>query len=315
MLPLEEDGLGDDEDEEQAKMINRLASPLAQWEMDPSELEIVSTIGYGSTSTVYKGSFRGVILAVKEIDLAGDEYDESSIVAFERELQVWPTIDHPHILRFIGLIRLQPPLKLCSEYCAGGSVFDLLHNSWHVPLSWPQRIKMLDDTSSAMQYLHAFKKPIMHRDLKSLNLLLSETVEDERLVPNVKLADFGFARLCERASATFTRGAGTLHWMAPEVSAGTQYHEKVDVFSFAIITYEAICRHMAFEDLDADAAGCEISEGRRPTDEFVPEGTPPELLLLMHQSWDDDPKKRPSFNEIQERLVALSASRGAQVAR
>jgi serine/threonine protein kinase len=288
-------------------------SCLSQWEMDPDELELLDTIGYGSTSTVYKGRFRGVILAVKELDLNGDEFDESSVAAFERELEVWPAIDHPHILRFIGLIRRTPPLKLCSEFCAGGSVFDLLHNCWHVPLSWKQRVKMLWDTSSAMEYLHAFTRPIMHRDLKSLNLLLLEAVENDSTEPSVKLADFGFARTCERSGFSaigkrqdsFTKGAGTLHWMEPEVSKGTKYHEKVDVFSFAIICYEGICRHMAVEDLDADAAGAEISAGNRPTDEHIPDDAPPDLVAVMRDCWAQEPNKRPSFVQTSERLVRI----------
>lgn len=293
-------------------------SSLMQWELDPAELEILDTIGYGATSTVFQGRFRGIILAVKELELAGDECDESSICAFERELAVWPTIEHPHILRFVGLIVRSGPLRLCSEFCGGGSVFDLLHNRWEIPLTFRQRVKMLHDTSSAMQYLHAFAKPIMHRDLKSLNLLLLEAVEDDQIIPDVKLADFGFARTCERQTVSsigrkqdsMTRGAGTLHWMAPEVSAGTKYHEKVDVFSFGIICYEVICRHMAFEDLDADAAGAQISIGQRPTDEHVPAECPPALLELRNQCWAEDPKSRPTFQTAFEQLQKITATLG-----
>merc|ERR1719456_1524595 len=162
------------------------------------------------------------------------------------------------------------PLRLCLEYCRGGSLFELLHNNWQIPLSWRQRLKVLMDTSSATDYLHNFTPPIIHRDLKSLNLLLLDPVVDQHTKPNVKLADFGFARMREEVltasgwSSPMTKGAGTSHWMAPEVSTGTDYTEKADTFSFAMITYEVICRHVPFERLDATAASRKINAGERP---------------------------------------------------
>merc|ERR1719199_2338014 len=126
----------------------------------------------------------------------------------------------------------------------------------------------------AMQYLHSFDPPIIHRDLKSLNLLLENAVSNEHpsRPPVVKLCDFGFARIVgDRAAraAMMTNAAGTFHWMAPEVYMGTTYDEKADVFSFAMIMYEAIFRKVPYEDLDPDTACNHFANGLRPT--FTPE--------------------------------------------
>lgn len=281
----------------------------SDWELNPGDLEIIDTVGHGSTSHVYSAKLGGHLVAVKEIA----EVDESTLLAVRRELQVMTRTDHPHLLRFIGLVSLTPPLRLCLEYCSGGTLFDLLHNFWDIPISWKQRLKILVDVASAMKYLHGFRKQIIHRDLKSLNIFLTQQVVDENSVPDVKIADFGFARIREQIAGqrqqewpTLTRGAGSMHWMAPEVYSGTRYHEKADTFSFSIVTYEVICRHMAFEDLDPESAGEQISMGYRPaTDDLVPMDTPPKLFELMKSCWDQQPEQRPNFTAIHGELLEI----------
>lgn len=282
----------------------------SEWELDPEELEIVGVLGRGATSQVFSAQWRGSLVAVKEVDVA----DEGTLLAVKRELQVMTRVDHPHVLRLIGLCSVSHPLRLVLELCAGGTLFDLLHNCWDIPLSWKQRLRILVDISSGMAYLHGFRKQIIHRDLKSLNIFLMNAVEDGETMPDIRIADFGFARIRERVAggrlaewATPTRAAGSMHWMAPEVYNGTKYHHQADVFSFAIVIYEVICRHMAFEDMDAEQAGKVIASGGRPVEQEAPEDTPEELRSLMKECWDQDPDQRPSFAEIEERLLQIQA--------
>lgn len=286
------------------------ATKTSDWELDPNELDIVGVLGRGSTSQVFSAVWRGSTVAVKEVDVC----DESTLLAVKRELQVMTRVDHPHVLRLVGLCSSSYPLRLVLEFCAGGTLFDLLHNCWDIPLNWTQRLQILLDISSGMAYLHGFRKQVIHRDLKSLNIFLLAPVEGSETVPDIRIADFGFARFRERAAGgrlvewtTPTRAAGSMHWMAPEVYSGTNYHSKADVFSFAIVIYEVICRHMAFEDMDADQAGEVIARGDRPVEQEAPADTPEELRLLMMECWDQDPEARPTFSEIEERLLQIQA--------
>lgn len=285
------------EEEEEAEEDN-------PWEIDAWELEIQSTIGVGSTATVYLGLLRGVTVAVKEIE---SPQEKGVLRAFQRELGVLSQVEHPHILRFVGLVTETLPLRLCLEYCRGESLFELLHNCWHIPICWRQRLKVLLDTASAVNYLHNFTPPIMHRDLKSLNLLLVEPVKDLYTPLQVKLADFGFARIFEACEAgPMTKGAGTSHWMAPEVATGTDYTEKADIFSFAMIMYEVLCRHVAFETLDSGAASRKINSGERPDIEStgcLPAEVPPRLVPLMVRCWDHAPSARPCSQELEDELT------------
>jgi len=265
-------------------------------------LELDSIIGEGSTATVYLGFLRGHKVAVKEIQI---ESTGSILEIIQRELRVLSKVEHPNILSFVGLVTEAPPLRLCLEYCDGGSLFELLHNHWSTPLSWLQRLKVLLETASAGDYLHNFDPPVIHRDLKSLNLLLLQKVTNEMDNPHIKLADFGFARCFD---ATMTQGAGTSHWRAPEVSSGTDYTEKADIFSFAMIAYEVVCRHVPFENLDSAHASVQIQKGVRPELEIacaslkVPEG----LIPLISRCWDQDPMLRPSFHDIRQEVSKVA---------
>lgn len=305
-----------------------LRQRLADWELEPDELTREDTsIGFGSTSVVYLGHLQGVPghVAVKECALSAVEehyggQDDATIVAVLRELEVWPEVDHPNILKFLGFSFSEDmtTLRICSQYCRGGTLFDLLHNCWHIRLSNVQKKRILLDVAGAVAYLHNIQKPVMHRDLKSLNVFLLDPVEDERSEIKVKLADFGFARIRpERAGwSDLTLGAGTPHWMAPEVAQGSEYHLKADVFSFAVIMYEVVCRHMAFETLDGDEVQQMIAQGHRPAlaiegagrgiETNVPPGTPVELQMLIARCWSQRAAERPAMDVVVRELQSIA---------
>merc|ERR1719436_1518759 len=126
---------------------------------------------------------------------------------------------HPNIVSLLGILVTSMPWKIVMEYCAGGSCFELLHDKNREEPTWPQKISMCRHVAEAMDYLHRFDPCIIHRDLKSLNLLLQTPVNDPQDVPVVKVADFGLARALEETveAENLTRGVGTHNWMAPEM--------------------------------------------------------------------------------------------------
>ena len=99
-------------------------------------------------------------------------------------------------------------------------------------LPWPVGIlrRILEGTCRGLVYLHSHSPPIIHRDLKSANLLLDETF-------NVKICDFGLARLRDY-NTVLTANVGTIHWMAPEVLTGNQYNESADIYSVGVVIWE-----------------------------------------------------------------------------
>ncbi|CAK0845752.1 unnamed protein product, partial [Prorocentrum cordatum] len=119
----------------------------------------------------------------------------SERVAFHREVNVLAKAQHPNLVRLLCVCFRARPWRIVTEFCAGGNVFQLLHVD-NVDLTWGQRVKMLTDVAAGMDsdYLHWFPPPIIHRDLKSLNLLLTEAVRSPEDPVTVKVSDFGLAR-------------------------------------------------------------------------------------------------------------------------
>merc|ERR1712232_1402918 len=94
---------------------------------------------------------------------------------FRREVAVLLQLRHPNLVLFMGASVAPGHPIIVSELCEGGTIFRLLHLRLELPLSWSQRIKVADDTAKGMNFLHM--RRVVHRDLKSLNLLLTTKVE------------------------------------------------------------------------------------------------------------------------------------------
>jgi serine/threonine protein kinase len=124
-----------------------------------------------------------------------------------------------------------------------------------VQLSWPQRFRMALDVARGMNFLHTMDEPLLHRDLKSLNLLVSEPVRGVGSHVQIKVADFGLARHKdeddggEDETSRMTGMAGTFHWMAPEVLRSEPYSNKADVYSYGIVLWEICSREPPFAKL------------------------------------------------------------------
>lgn len=275
-------------------------------EIQRAELEYGKTIGTGVTADVYKGVWKGELVAIKQIK--GDSRIAMKLqTAFTRELAVLSKCHHPNLCCFRGACLEAAPLCLVTEFCAGGTLFNLLHGNDVMDISWTQNLKMCTDIAKGMNYLHTSKPSVIHRDLKSLNLLLLRPFASEADIPMVKVADFGTARIKEDLDADWggvkmTQNSGTCHWMAPEVHSG-KYCEKADVYSFAMVLFEILCREIPFEDKKAHQVALLTVSGGRPDLEAVPPDCPPGLQRLMIRCWDQAPEVRLSFAEILEALA------------
>lgn len=277
-------------------------------EVDPGEIKYLSVIGEGTTAIVHLARFNGALVAVKEIRASAEcaECDEGTLQAVEREIGTLSQVKHENIVGFIGITIAALPIRLVLEYCAGGSLFELLHNKYNITLRWKQRLKMLSDVASALDYLHNFEPPILHRDLKSLNMMLLDQVTNEFDNVVVKLGDFGFARILEEKG--MTGGVGTKHWMAPEVLAGTHYTEKADIFSFAMAAFEVICRQVPFEVLDPTSVAQAVKRGERPEwpdPQDVMPNMPEGLLNMVESCWAQSPGDRPNIGQIKGEIERL----------
>lgn len=280
-------------------------------EIPVGELILESRIGVGFTAEVYKGIWtrRGdAVVAIKQINEDAPSLRSEQQLAFVREMSVLTQVRHENLVQLYGVCLDSRPLRIVTEYCGGGAVFELLHQGQPpVELVYAQQIKMCRDTARAMCYLHTFNPMIIHRDLKSLNMLLDKPVTGPTEVPLIKVCDFGVAKFQVQAGnwGQMTNQAGTQHWMAPEMWTSSTYDEKVDVFSFAMVIYEIICREVPFEEEEPAEVGKYTVAGIRPALAAVPPDCPAQLIALMQACWAQDPSERPCFPDVLQQLEAL----------
>ncbi|KAE9412412.1 hypothetical protein Angca_007991, partial [Angiostrongylus cantonensis] len=196
------------------------------WIINYNEIQMGPQVGTGSYGIVYRGKWKGVDVAVKRI--IKQKLDERNMLDFRAEMAFLSELHHPNIVLFIGACVQKPNLAIVTEFVKQGSLKYILESN-SIKLLFKQRLRMLHSAALGINYLHSLDPTIIHRDIKPSNLLVDETW-------NVKVADFGFARIKEE-NATMTR-CGTPAWTAPEIIRGEKYSEKADVYSFGIVMWE-----------------------------------------------------------------------------
>jgi len=265
----------------------------SNFEVDFSDIRLGKQIGSGAFGKVYRAMWRGTEVAVKT--LAYNQMSEDVLLDFRKEVAVLSSLRHPHVILFMGACTRLPDLCIVTEFLPRGSLWDVLHTQPPVPLEWRHIVKMATDVARGMSYLHSAKPPILHRDLKSANLLVDENF-------NVKVSDFGLSRV-QAHHYTMTGHCGTYQWMAPEVIASQRYTEKADVYSYGICLWELLTRALPYGELQPmQAAMAVLNQSLRPT---IPPNTPPLFSKLVRSCWHQDPEKRPPFDQILTQLRYL----------
>ncbi|XVE68611.1 hypothetical protein DITRI_Ditri09bG0082200 [Diplodiscus trichospermus] len=207
------------------------------------ELVLKEKIGAGSFGTVHRAELHGREVAVKilmEQDFHTERYWE-----FLGEVAIMKHLRHPNIVLFMGAVTQPPKLSIVTEYLSRGSLFRLLQiPDAALVLNERRRLNMALDVARGMNYLHQLKPPIVHRDLKSPNLLVDSTY-------TVKVCDFGLSRSKANTFLSSKTAAGTPEWMAPEVLRDEPSNEKSDVYSFGVVLWELMTLQQPWKHLNS----------------------------------------------------------------
>ncbi|XP_021855878.1 LRR receptor-like serine/threonine-protein kinase FEI 2 isoform X2 [Spinacia oleracea] len=202
-------------------------------------------IGSGGFGTVYKLAMDdGNVFALKRIVKLNDGFDRF----FERELEILGSIKHRFLVNLRGYCNSPLSKLLIYDYLPGGSLDEALHEKSEL-LDWDTRLNVILGAAKGLAYLHHDCSPrIIHRDIKSSNILLDANFE-------ARVSDFGLAKLLEDEESHITTiVAGTFGYLAPEYMQSGRATEKTDVYSFGVLVLEVL-------------------SGKRPTDAaFIEKG-------------------------------------------
>ena len=275
--------------------IEKVSKPITNWIIKSNTIKILRKIGEGNSSDIFLGIYRGIEIAEKRLHLN----KEKNITEFKREVSSFISLNHPYLLIFFGVIAEPKHLSIITEYCPGGNLHELLYKKKHIYLSWKIRKEFLLQVAIGMNYLHTNNPPILHRDLKSLNILLTNDIKKSNDITDIKIADLGLSVVNEKKNLSNER-VGTCHWMAPEVINCQRYTTKSDVYSFGIIIWEVCTRERPYDSINnRETILYRVSVKReRPNIKMMPNDTPEKLKELMEQCLEHEPNKRPSFENI-----------------
>eukprot|EP01103_Thecamoeba_quadrilineata_P013195 TRINITY_DN3588_c0_g1_i1.p1 TRINITY_DN3588_c0_g1~~TRINITY_DN3588_c0_g1_i1.p1 ORF type:complete len:675 (+),score=122.43 TRINITY_DN3588_c0_g1_i1:123-2147(+) len=253
------------------------------------DIEIGRMLGSGACGVVYFGRLFGADIAVKVLNL-NQEQREAAFKTFQHEVGIMMKLHHPNIVLLMGSSYDANHFLIVTEYSENGSLFDLLHKISSPKLTWPQRVQIAEHTALGMNWLHKQTPQILHRDLKTANILI-----DRNLV--AKICDFGISKVFEPREKD-TTFFGSPVYSSPECLLQLAYDEKVDCYSFSFVLWELITSQIPFDGMFTtfeQLVQAVVYENVRPT---IPANCPQILGQLIWECWSGKPKKRPSFQTI-----------------
>ncbi|XP_056343684.1 mitogen-activated protein kinase kinase kinase 21 isoform X3 [Oenanthe melanoleuca] len=282
-------------------------------EIDFQHLELQEIIGVGGFGKVYRATWRGREVAVKAARQDPDEDITATAESVRQEAKLFSMLRHPNIIALHGVCLREPNLCLVMEFARGGSLNRALAAAPgaaaarggrrippHILVNWAVQI------ARGMLYLHDEAiVPILHRDLKSSNILLLEKMEhDDICNKTLKITDFGLAREWHRT--TKMSAAGTYAWMAPEVIKSSMFSKGSDIWSYGVLLWELLTGEVPYRGIDglAVAYGVAVNKLTLP----IPSTCPEPFAKLMKECWEQDPHIRPSFALILEQLTAIEGA-------
>ncbi|CAI5797751.1 mitogen-activated protein kinase kinase kinase 11 [Podarcis lilfordi] len=276
------------------------AGPESPPEADFRDLRLEEVIGVGGFGKVYRGSWKGELVAVKAARQDPDEDISTTSERVRQEARLFAMLQHPNIIALKAVCLREPNLCLVMEYAAGGPLSRMLAGRRippHILINWAVQI------AHGMQYLHCEAiVPVIHRDLKSNNILLAEYVDDGDVSgKTLKITDFGLAR--EWHKTTKMSAAGTYAWMAPEVIKSSTFSRGSDVWSYGVLLWELLTGEVPYRGIDglAVAYGVAVNKLTLP----IPSTCPEPFARLMAECWEQDPHRRPTFASILSQLTVL----------
>ncbi|OQS05507.1 hypothetical protein THRCLA_20602 [Thraustotheca clavata] len=212
---------------------------LEMYYIPPNHLDTLRVIAQGAFGKVFLGNYLGKAVAIKT--LITEARDIKQLQIFIDEISLVAKLSSPYIVQFKGASWTTPAdIVLVTEFMDGGDLRTALEFNSDRSFKWENKVACALDIVDALGYLHTLEHKVVHRDLKSRNVLLNSQMR-------AKVTDFGVSK--ETDDKTMTTGIGTFRWMAPEVLLDNHYTESADMYSFGVILAELSTEIVPYSDL------------------------------------------------------------------
>ncbi|KAG8901799.1 hypothetical protein FRB99_005099, partial [Tulasnella sp. 403] len=238
-------------------------------------------------------------VALKRLRISTSGYATADVRRFFREADTWRSLNHVHILRYLGSFERDGHLYMVSPYMENGTVAEWIERhplqDRHHFLTPP--INQVLETAAALEYLH--DSNIIHADIKANNILVSP--DDHAL-----LCDFGLTKLMTSQTSTAMKGAGTVRWQSPELWDNLPKSFQSDVYAFGMTVYQILSGNVPFYTIELDiTVVLAVIRGERPPKE--PQSSPTGVSyapfwVVAELCWKAAPSERPSMSDVCKRL-------------
>ncbi|KAG6395626.1 hypothetical protein SASPL_141749 [Salvia splendens] len=293
------------------------ASSLLRQVMEATEnLHEKYIVGRGAHGTVYKVALSPTkAYALKKLSFAGSKGGNASMV---REIKTIGSVRHRNLVRFEDFWLRKDYGLILYPYMENGSLHNVLHKSHpRLPLKWEVRYRIALGAAQGLMYLHFdCDPPIIHRDIKPLNILLDSDMEPH-------ISDFGIAKLLdESVSSTQVAVQGTIGYIAPAFS--TRSSRESDVYVYGVVLLELVTRRRVLDESFGEGVDVVrwvrgVWDEEEGLGEIVDRDVVDELLdsslreqvegvvALALRCTDEDAGKRPSMREVVKQLVVVES--------
>ncbi|CAF4573988.1 unnamed protein product [Rotaria sp. Silwood1] len=263
------------------------------------DLLLKKCIGQGGFADVYRGKWLSqdheVAIKVIRIQQLGDKLKED----FVKEISIMYRIRYDHILNIFGACMEPGNYALIVEYMSLGSLYDVLRQET-MQLTWTDRWSIALQMTKGINHLHTHTKPIIHRDIKSLNVFMTGRSQDIL----VKIGDFGLAKIRHETSCQSSKNTsvGTLPWKAPELLKMGKHTEASDVYALGIVLWELATGCEPYEESDESTISAFVQRGDRLD-------IPPTTPMLCHKLLQADVVKVVETTSVTEQRSSIPRHR------